>query len=187
MAFLNSLGGKLKNAGQSIAQSTRNFADVTKLKKSISDYEKQIAGLYTIIGKAYYEKHKDEADAESKENIVKITSLFEEINELKLQIKEIEGLVKCPNCGCDVPADAAFCNHCGGKIQKEPEGISKCPNCGKEVPEDALFCNSCGCKITKEAEVKSCSNCGQPLAEDSAFCVHCGTKVEQAETEKENV
>ena len=187
MAFLDSLGGRLKNAGQSIAQSTRNFADVTKLKKSISDYEKQIAGLYTVIGKAYYEKHKDEADAENKENIVKINSLFEQINELKLQIKEIEGFVKCPNCGSDVPADASFCNHCGGKIQKEPEGISKCPNCGKEVADDALFCNNCGCKITKEAEVKACSNCGQPLAEDSAFCEHCGTKVEQAKPEKESV
>ena len=175
MVFFNNLGGRIKNAGQNIAQSTRNFADVAKLKKNISDNERQIAGLYAVIGKTYYERHKDDSKAEDLENILKINSLFKDIDELKQQIKEIEGFVKCPGCGCDVPADAAFCNHCGAKIPKETEHVTVCPSCGKVVPDDSAFCNSCGCKIVKETEAKTVSDNVEPVAED----VPAETKTEQ--------
>ena len=152
MAFFNDLGGKIKNAGQSIANSTKNFADVTKLKKGISDNEKQIAELYAVIGKSYYENHKDDSDAENKEDILKINTLVEQVEELKQQIREIEGFKKCPNCGSDVPVDALFCNQCGSKIEKEaePEAVKQCPNCGKDLTSDSVFCSNCGCKITNE-------------------------------------
>ena len=149
MAFLNDLGGKIKNAGQSIASSTKNFADVTKLKKNISDYDKQITELYTIIGKSYYEHHKDDTDAEDKDSILKINSLVEQVDNLKQQIREIEGFKKCPNCGGDVSATALFCNYCGSKMENEPEVITQCPNCGKDVTSDSLFCNNCGYKLSK--------------------------------------
>lgn len=182
MAFLDSLSGKIKNAGQSIAQSTKNFKDVTKFKNNISGYEKQITELYTVVGKGYYERHKNDPATEDKINIDAINSLFKQINDLKEQIKEIEGITKCPKCGADVPNDASFCNNCGCKIIKEAEGFKKCPNCGNNVSNNALFCVNCGYKIPKEPEGRCCSNCGKPLAEDSIFCANCGTKVEQAET-----
>lgn len=183
MAIFEVLGGKIKNAGQSVAQSTKNFADVTKLKSSIIDYKKQITEMYTVLGKSYYELRKNNPDPGIKEIVVKINSLFKQIDDLKQQINEIEGLIKCPNCGCDIPYEAVFCNNCGCKIPKEEKGFIKCPNCGGNVPHDALFCNSCGCKIPKELKGKVCSNCGNPLPENSMFCAHCGTKVEQEETE----
>lgn len=182
MAIFDVLGGKIKNAGQSVAQSTKNFADVTKFKSNIFDYEKQITEMYTVLGKSYYELRKDNPDPGIKEIIIKINSLFKQIDDLKQQINEIEGLIKCPNCGCDVPYEAMFCNNCGCKIPKETKGFKKCPNCGGDVPQDALFCNSCGCKIPNEPTGRLCSNCGNLLPENSMFCAHCGTKVEQEET-----
>ena len=182
MAFLDSLSGKIINAGQSIAQSTKNFKDVTKFKNNISGYEKQITELYTIVGKGYYERHKNDPDTEDKININAINSLFKQINDLKEHIKEIEGITKCPKCGADVPNDASFCNNCGCKIIKETEGLKKCPKCGSNVSNNALFCVNCGFKIPKEPEGRRCSNCGKPLAENSMFCANCGTKVVQEKT-----
>ena len=181
MAFFESLGGKIKNAGQNIAQSTKKFADVTKLKSGISDYEKKINELYFVMGKAYYERHKDDTNAEDQKSIDAINTLFKQISDLKEEIREKEGIATCPNCGKDVPGDAVFCNNCGCKIvkeTKETKETAKCPDCGAALPADAVFCNNCGCKITKEPEVRLCANCGQPLPESSMFCAHCGTKVE---------
>lgn len=185
MAFFESLGGKIKNAGQNIAQSTKKFADVTKLKSNISDYEKQINELYFVMGKAYYERHKDDTNTEDQKNIDAINALFKQISDLKEEIREKEGIVTCPNCGKDIAADVMFCNHCGCKIEKETKETVKCPDCGAVLPPDAMFCNNCGCKIAKESEVRVCANCGKPLPENSMFCAHCGTKVETAEKKAE--
>ena len=52
-------------------------------------------------------------------------------------------MIKCWNCGAEVPADAKFCPYCGANLTP-----IKCPKCG--------FVNSPGAKF--------CANCGAPLA-----------------------
>ena len=49
MSFLDQIGKKISDVGQGVAQSTKNFADVTKLNGMISDEEKKIAVLYGNI------------------------------------------------------------------------------------------------------------------------------------------
>lgn len=189
MAFFETLGGKIINAGQSIAQSTKNFADVTKLNSTVSDYEKQIMDLYTIVGKAYYERHKNDVNAEERQRIMAINALFKQIEDLKQQVKEIEGLTKCPNCGGDVPRDALFCNNCGSKIIKETAG-RHCSNCGMPLAADSMFCAHCGTKVELEAakventevsagEQKLCPVCQAVLTDEDVFCSGCGTPVGQ--------
>jgi class 3 adenylate cyclase/tetratricopeptide (TPR) repeat protein len=46
--------------------------------------------------------------------------------------------MKCPQCQLENPADARFCNECGGKLE------STCPACGKTNPPGSKFCNGCG-------------------------------------------
>jgi DNA-directed RNA polymerase subunit RPC12/RpoP len=157
MAFFDALGGKIKKVGQSISQSTKNFADVTKYKNSISDYEKQITERYKLVGKSYYERHKNDPNSEEKMNIDAINSLFKQINDLKQIIKEIEFVTKCPNCGSNVPANALFCNNCGSKILKEPTS-RLCSNCGKPLAEGSIFCAECGTPVNQETEAEESSS-----------------------------
>ena len=49
----------------------------------------------------------------------------------------------CPKCGKAVPVGAAFCPHCGNKMQTE----KYCPKCGQKLPLDAKFCPYCGEKV----------------------------------------
>jgi CheY-like chemotaxis protein len=44
----------------------------------------------------------------------------------------------CPQCARDNPADAQFCNHCGGGLQR------RCADCGRTNPPESRFCNGCG-------------------------------------------
>ncbi len=46
--------------------------------------------------------------------------------------------MRCPSCGRDNPADAAFCANCGAALQH------RCPRCGQTAPADAAFCPNCG-------------------------------------------
>lgn len=148
MAFFEQLGKRLSDAGQGVAQQTKNFTDVTRLNSAISDKEKAISQLYSTLGQAYYERHKKDLSAEEPDTIERINSLFAEIAECREEIKQIKGVVKCPSCGGDVPLNSAFCPGCGTKIRRESEPETRvCPACHAQVQEGNLFCTSCGAKL----------------------------------------
>jgi uncharacterized OB-fold protein len=191
--FFEKLGKRISDVGSSVAQNTKNFADSTSLQKGISDSKKKIEQLYTAIGKAYYENHKNDPAAEEIATIGEINTLFAQIEENNEKIKALKGFVKCENCGADVAPDAAFCNNCGTKVVKAapaPAPVAAagaqplCPNCGNVVAEGNLFCNNCGTKIIQSAPVAApaptarlCPTCGNAVGEDNLFCNNCGTKL----------
>src|ERR671937_553958 len=47
----------------------------------------------------------------------------------------------CPNCGSDNPADAAFCEQCGRRLELI------CPACQAPVRAGARFCKKCGASL----------------------------------------
>ncbi len=51
--------------------------------------------------------------------------------------------MQCPQCARENPADAAFCNACGNRLE------SACPSCGRSNPPDAGFCNKCGQNLSE--------------------------------------
>ncbi len=57
----------------------------------------------------------------------------------------MEGLnmIKCNNCGHELPDEAIFCMKCGAKLEKK----LFCSSCNKELPKDATFCMYCGKKV----------------------------------------
>ncbi len=156
MDFFEKLGKRISDMGNSVAQNTKNFADTASLQKGISDNKKKIEQLYADIGKAYYENHKNEADAAQADVMAEITALLAQIEENSEKIKQIKGVTKCANCGEDIAPDAMFCNNCGTKVVRETPAAAPavpvsdqrlCPTCGQPVGKDNLFCNNCGTKL----------------------------------------
>ena len=151
MAFFEEIGKRLTDAGQNVAKQTKNLADVTQLNSAISEREKKIAQLFSAIGQAYYEQHKNDAGAEEAEKIEEINALYAEIAQDREKIKQIKGVMKCEKCGADIPANAAFCNACGAKVNHAEEE-RLCPVCHAAVEKGNLFCNHCGAKIENTEE-----------------------------------
>ena len=153
MAFFEQLGKRLTDAGQNVAQQTKNFADITQLNSAISDKEKKISQLFLNIGQMYYEGHKGDESAEYRETINEIDTLYNEIAQNREKIKQIKGVVKCPKCGSDVPLNAAFCNTCGAKMDRSgtvggtDAAQRTCPACHAAVDAENAFCNNCGAKL----------------------------------------
>ena len=151
MAFFEQLGKRITDAGQGVAQQTKNFADVTRLNSTISDKEKRIAHLYEVLGRAYYEGRRDAPAPEYRDTVEEIGGLLAEIAQHREEIKQIKGIVKCPGCGADVPLQAAFCNACGARMAPQaapaPEDGVPCPSCGAVSPKGNRFCTHCGAKL----------------------------------------
>ena len=157
MDFFEKLGKRISDMGSAVAQNTKNLADTASLQKANSDSKKKIEQLYAAIGKAYYEAHKNEADAAEAAAMAEITALLAQIEENDEKIKQIKGVTKCANCGADIASDAMFCNNCGTKVvtpgaapAAEAAPVSDqrlCPTCGQPVGKDNMFCNNCGAKL----------------------------------------
>lgn len=155
MDFFEQIGRKITNAGQNVAQQTKNFADISQVNSIISENQKKISQSLLELGEMYYGSHKDDSSAEFYEIITEINKLYFEIEQKQEKIKQIKGVVKCPQCGADVVPNAAFCNVCGSKIKRETAEAAKdesqiyCPVCQAVVDPADSFCNHCGTKLKK--------------------------------------
>ncbi len=186
MSFLDNIGSRAGAAGQAAAEKARNLAEIGRLNGVVSDHEKSISRLYFEIGQSYYERHKDDPEAEELERIAAVKDLNEKLFVCREQIKTLKGVEKCPTCGADVAKGSLFCNACGTKmppaaVKTAPKTQPSCPTCGAPVAEGNLFCNSCGTKLEQPesaAESKKCPTCGADVEADAAFCCSCGTKIE---------
>ena len=91
----------------------------------------------------------------------------------RIQSPSAKKVIKCSNCGEEIPQDSKFCLSCGQKVEvsEGPKKI-KCPNCGESVPE-GKFCLQCGHKF-----VLKCPQCNADLIQGAKFCLECGAKIE---------
>jgi membrane protease subunit (stomatin/prohibitin family) len=80
------------------------------------------------------------------------------------------GVMDCPHCQSQIPADSRFCAKCGEQLVV----VRKCPGCGHNVDAEAKFCSECGRNL---AEKDKCPKCEAELVPGSKFCPNCGEKI----------
>ncbi|MFQ5994126.1 MAG: AAA family ATPase [Acidiferrobacterales bacterium] len=60
--------------------------------------------------------------------------------------------MQCPRCHAKNPADAAFCEECGSRLE------AACPGCGESNRLGAKFCKKCGHSMTESAAAEPVSS-----------------------------
>ncbi len=116
------IGDTITETGKTVGEKTKQVGNTAKLNARIISAERSISDNYTIIGKYYYEKHKNEPDEDIAETVNAVTASIEAIESYKSELLAIKGLVKCQNCGNECPCENSFCGKCGAAIEKpEPE------------------------------------------------------------------
>ncbi len=119
MAFdfdLNKVKESLVSAGKEVEGMAKEASTVAKLKIDIHNKEVFLEKQYALLGKAFYEAHKDE-DVEEKVYFTSINEAMEELARLNADLLVAQGAVECPSCGSKQPEEKAFCADCGAALK----------------------------------------------------------------------
>lgn len=116
MGFFDNLTESLTNAGKDVTQKAKDVSELTKLKLDIKSKEDYVMKQYAEIGKAYFEKHKDEEGLEEAEQFFLVKEALAEISRMKEEVLKLQGACECPKCGAKMPGEAVFCSSCGAKM-----------------------------------------------------------------------
>lgn len=145
MGFFNNLKETVTDAGQTVANKSKEISGNAKLNNKIRDNNKSIEALKIQIADILLasETASDPAYAEL---VGQINTLQAENAELQKEInanKGIEEGCKCPKCGQENVAGAKFCVSCGAEISEAP-AVKFCSSCGAQNEAGAAFCSGCG-------------------------------------------
>lgn len=142
MALFDKLTDIFNSTGKEIGKKAKDVISTVKLEGEITGQETKIRDAFLKIGEQYFEAFKDDPDSPYAKIIAEVTEAKAKIADLRNQINDLKGLVKCPVCGEAVSADQAFCPKCGAKLpekaveEKVEEAVEEVKEAAEEVVEE---------------------------------------------------
>lgn len=115
MEILDKIGDTIVSVSKDATQKAKDLSDIARIRMDIRSKKDYINKQYQEIGKAYYEKHRDD-ESPKYEQVVLIHEAEEVIDELREQLSQIKGTQRCPQCGQEMDLDADYCSKCGAKL-----------------------------------------------------------------------
>lgn len=119
MAFFEDLGKKLTKVGEAAAEKTKEVAEFTKINAKILEIQNKLDKAYIEVAKKYLELHPANDDDDMKAVVDVVYGFEDQLKDLRKQLQELKGVVKCDVCGFESDAEAAFCKKCGAELKKE--------------------------------------------------------------------
>lgn len=117
MAFdFDKIKDSLISAGKEVESMAKDVSAVAKIKMDIHNKEVFLEKQYALLGKAFYNAHKDE-DVEEKNYFPSIVEAEADLVRLNEELLAAQGAVACPACGSKQPADKGFCSDCGAALK----------------------------------------------------------------------
>ena len=117
MAFdFDKIKDGLVNAGKEMESIAKDVSAVAKIKMDIHNKEVFLEKQYALLGKAFYNAHKDE-DVEEKNYFPSITEADADLIRLNEELLAAQGAVACPSCGSKQAAGNGFCSDCGTALK----------------------------------------------------------------------
>ena len=139
----------------------KNLAEISRINALISEEETKINNMYCQIGKLYATVHRSDSEEEFAGLVAAVMESESKVEEYRVKILTVKGLIRCPKCGMELPKAAAFCMACGTPIPKVETPVQEeaaapaetvCANCGAKLEADAMFCAQCGTSVQAAAE-----------------------------------
>lgn len=112
MDVLDDVLKSVQRAGKQAVKKAGEVKDLAKLNMEVRSKEDFIERQYAEIGRRVYETEKD-SDSTAFEEVFLITRTYEEIEEIRKEIAQVKGMIKCEACGADIDPDVSYCPVCG--------------------------------------------------------------------------
>lgn len=118
MELFDKLGDTIISVSKDATQRAKDISELARIRMEIRSKQDYLNKLYLEIGKIYYDAHKDDEEKEFQEQMLCVKDALEVLDELKQQLGQIKGTVRCTACGQDMPIEADYCSKCGTKLIK---------------------------------------------------------------------
>ena len=154
-----SVGKTINDASQTVVSKSKELSDVSKLNSMISDEQKKVDGLYSLIGKKYFEVHPDSQEEGFAEMVSSIKTSLAQLENYKDELQRLRGVRMCPHCGAELSSSALFCSSCGNKLEPivNPNQMV-CTNCGAQLTPGSKFCGNCSYPVGGQPQINVAEN-----------------------------
>ena len=123
MAFnFNKVKEGLLTVGKEVGTFAKDTSTIAKIKYDIHVKEDFLEKQYALLGRAFYDAHRDE-DVEESIYFGPIEEAEEEIMNLKADLLMAQGAVECPACGAKQAEKNDFCSKCGSSLKEAEDDI----------------------------------------------------------------
>ena len=123
MAFnFNKMKESILSAGKEVEGFAKDASTIAKLKYEIRVKEDFLEKQYALLGKVFYEAHKDD-DVEESVYFGPIEEAEEALINLKSDLLSAQGAKACPSCGSKQAEKNDFCSCCGTSLKQVEDDI----------------------------------------------------------------
>lgn len=101
-----------------VVEKTGNMVSKSKINYAISANEGKIKELLAEIGQVVYNEYKNgsEFPEEIAEKMQLIDNIYDEIDELRTKIADVDNSILCDSCKSFNKAGSVYCAKCGSKL-----------------------------------------------------------------------
>lgn len=117
--FAGKFGESVERGAKTVSNSSKKFAEKTKIKREMARVESDINTDYIELGKVMYEKICSDPDSEFITTINDIKDKTLKLDELKAELMSLEDKVFCENCGSQIRREQVYCDKCGKKVAED--------------------------------------------------------------------
>jgi DNA-directed RNA polymerase subunit RPC12/RpoP len=117
--FAGKFGESVERGAKTVSNSSKKFAEKTKIKREMARVESDINTDYIELGKVMYEKICSDPDSEFITTINDIKEKTLKLDELKAELMSLEDKVLCENCGSQIRREQVYCDKCGKKVAED--------------------------------------------------------------------
>ena len=117
--FAGKFGESVERGAKTVSNSSKKFAEKTKIKREMARVESDINTDYIELGKVMYEKICSDPDSEFITTINDIKEKTLKLDELKAELMSLEDKVFCENCGSQIRKEQVYCDKCGKKVAED--------------------------------------------------------------------
>lgn len=168
MGILEDVVVNAKSAVNAVGKKAGIMVDISKLRISAADLNREIAERYESLGRVIYDSQKTGTPSDElvEECVAAIDELYDQLDLINAQLLEFRNKTVCKNCGKENPQEAFFCSYCGTRLREEKaeEPVEKCEaeKCEREDPCEEDEQEAC------TESVGEPDSCGNDVAEESA-------------------
>ena len=93
------------NAG---TEKAKGMSESLRLTGVIKDEENKQTEFYKMLGKYFYESHREIADGVAAQWCNEIDMSKQRVEQYQEELQTVKGVMRCPNCGTEISANSTF-------------------------------------------------------------------------------